>query len=122
MTNPNGEYKKIWSISGNQGDRWNEGRIQISSEQYHRVCCFKLQLLTKTWLLVNQTNFQVIIETEMGLSGSSDVAIDDISFVTTGCETSPPTADQFQAGSSASSVASRTFVATIVAFVFAKLC
>jgi len=102
LTNPNGEYKKIWSISGNQGNNWNEGRIQISSEQYHRV----------------------IIETEMGVSGSSDVAIDDISFVTTGCETSPPAADQFTAGSSATTtsrfIASSCFIASITTLFLAN--
>ena len=64
----------------------------------------------------------MIIETEMGISGSSDVAIDDISFVTTGCETSPLAADQFEAGSSARKCAPYSFIATVAAFVVAKFC
>jgi len=98
LTNPNGEYKKVWSISGNQGNKWNEGRIQISNEQYHRV----------------------IIEAEMGVSGSSDVAVDDISFVTSGCETLPPQADKFSADNSAGSIVP-SLIATIISFMISKM-
>ena len=57
----------------------------------------------------------------MGVSGSSDVAIDDISFVTTGCETLPPQADKFSAdGENSAGSIVPSFLATVVSFLISK--
>jgi len=56
----------------------------------------------------------------MGVSGSSDVAVDDISFVTSGCETLPPQADKFSADNSAGSIVP-SLIATIISFMISKM-
>lgn len=60
----------MWQLSGNQGDKWQQGRIAITLKTYH----------------------QIVIEAVRGSSFSGDIAIDDIEFTTGLCSFMPKNA------------------------------
>ena len=57
----------MWSSSGNKGQKWNYGNVLVGDNK----------------------NFTVVFESTAGDSGTSDIAIDDVSFTpecSTGCK------------------------------------
>ncbi len=73
-TNEGSSWSSIWSLSGNQGNQWNEESVSLNS-------------------YVGQSSVQLRFVGTTGSSWSSDIAIDDLALTTSGgSDTSAPSA------------------------------
>nr|XP_039272221.1 MAM and LDL-receptor class A domain-containing protein 2-like [Styela clava] len=63
----------LWQLSGDQGSGWQTGRLHVRS---------------------TDREYRVVFEAELGSSINSDIAIDDVSFISGSCSVLPPIAEQ----------------------------
>ncbi|XP_078334103.1 MAM and LDL-receptor class A domain-containing protein 1-like [Crassostrea virginica] len=73
-----GTNTTVWSLSGDQGNRWIQGQVPITASR----------------------NYQVVIEGLRGSSFAGDIAIDDVSFSSSKCGISPSSASPSTSGGS----------------------
>ncbi|XP_062863957.1 MAM domain-containing glycosylphosphatidylinositol anchor protein 2 [Trichomycterus rosablanca] len=66
--NPSGEDSSVWTLSGNQGDRWRQARVNVHPT----------------------SAFQMVLEGVRGAGIEGDIAIDDVAIEEGKCQDPPP--------------------------------